>query len=321
MPKSFDLNLLTALDALLHTGSVSAAASRMNLSTPAMSHTLARIRVVFEDPILVRAGRKLVPTTRALEMREQVGKLVACAHDLTRPKDALAWTRSSREFVIRAPDGVAIVHGAVLLAGLRARMPAATLRFLPESDADPTALREGRIDVDVGAVVDTSSEMLSSLLFEQPIVGVAKKGHPLFDSKLTAHRFATHQHVATTHRRAGAETIDRALAAAGLARRIALAVPSSFGALIAASRSSLVACVPEPLARSLAPAFGLKLFGLPVAVPDEKIVQLWHPRMDADPAHMWLRECIEVVSKPVDAAVSARRSRHRLLVGLIDSSR
>lgn len=318
--KTFDLNLLTALNALLTTGSVSAAADRMNLSTPAMSHTLARIRVVFEDPILVRAGRRLVPTMRALEIREKVAKLVEGAHDLVRPDGLDAWMRSRREFLVRAPDGIAIVHGAALLAALRTRMPAATLRFLPESEADPAALREGRLDLDLGSVVDTSVETLTSVLFEQSIAGVAKKGHSLFDVGITARRFAAHPHVAITHRRLGADTVDGALAVAGFARSIALEVPSAFGALIAASRSELVACVPEPLARNVASALGLRLFKLPMAVPAEKVVQAWHPRMDLDPGHRWLRACVESVSKLGDSEGSTRKARHQSLIGLIDSS-
>ena len=84
-----------------------------------------------------------------------------------------------REFVVRAPDGVAIVHGASLIAALRQAMPLATLRFVPESDSDSSALRDGRIDLDVGAVHDHGPEIRSALLYEQHIVGVVKAGSPV----------------------------------------------------------------------------------------------------------------------------------------------
>lgn len=149
-----DLNLLTALDALLSTGSVSGAAQRMHLSAPGMSHTLARIREALGDPILVRAGRKLIPTPRANALREPVRRLVAEASELMRPGSGVPLAMIEREFTVRAPEGMGIVYGAALLEAIREEVPLVRLRFVPESESDALALRDGRIDLDVGALVD-----------------------------------------------------------------------------------------------------------------------------------------------------------------------
>lgn len=313
--KSLDLNLLSALDALLSTGSVSAAAQRMHLSPPAMSHALARIREALGDPILVRAGRRLMPTPRAVELREPVRRLIAEARELMQPGGASPLARMRREFVVRAPEGAGIVYGADLLALLQKTVPLATLRFIPESDSDAMALREGRIDLDIGTVHDRGPEIQTSLLYEQQLVGVARADHPLLGSRVTLKRFAAEPHVAVTRRTRALEPLDSLLADAGVARRVVLSVPSAYGALMAAARSDMVACVPDHMARTVGSALGLKSFKLPVAVPAEQVVQAWHPRLDADAAHRALRECVATLPSKVSHGPLRQRAHKALLAG------
>ena len=293
----YDLNLLTALDALLATGSVTQAAARMNLSTPAMSHQLARIREAFGDPILVRAGRKLVPTPRALALVEPVRALLAQAQALRAPLDAQGLASVRRRFVVRAPEGIAVVFGASLSRAMQVDMPLATLQFLPETHADPAALREGRIDLDVGSFRSTDPETETQVLSEQTLVGAVRAGHPLLKGRkrtpLTAERFAAARHVGATPRAGEGSPVDAALLAQGLQRQVALLVPSTFSALIAASRTDLVASVPERTARGMAASLGLAIFDLPFPVQAEPMRMAWHPRHRADLAHRWLRDCIQ----------------------------
>lgn len=311
-----DLNLLAALDALLSAGSVNGAADRMHLSAPAMSHTLARIRVALDDPILVRAGRKLVPTPRANAMRESVRRIVTEAKELMQPGSGVPLGQIDREFTVRAPEGMGIVYGTALLEAMREGMPLIRLRFVPESESDASALRDGRIDLDVGVLADRGPEIQTSLLYEQHIVGAVKAGHPLLGSRVTTKRFASQLHVAITQRGRVRESIDVLLEDVGAARRPVLTVPSAYGALLAAAQSTLVACVPEPLARTVMQALELEIFKLPVAVPSEKVVQAWHPRDELDPAHQRLRECVASVSKQVGFGPLSRRaqSSHRALI-------
>jgi DNA-binding transcriptional LysR family regulator len=243
----------------------------------------------------VRAGRKLVPTPRANAMREPVRRLVAEARGLMQPGSAMPLPQVEREFTVRAPEGMGIVYGAALLATIREHIPLARLRFVPESESDASALRDGRIDLDVGTLVDCGPEIHTALLYEQHIVGVVKAGHPLLAARISPKQFASQEHVAITQRGRTRESVDVVLEAAGIFRHAALTVPSAYGALMAAARSSMVACVPEPLARTVAPALDLKIFKLPVAVPSERVMQAWHPRDDVDPAHRHLRESVAFV--------------------------
>ena len=291
-----DLNLLIALDALLETGSVTAAAQRLHRSTPAMSHTLARIREMVGDPILVRAGRSLVPTPRALELMEPVNRLLAQANELlAHGRDANRLAAVKRTFVIRAPDGIPVVFGAALAAALEETMPAARLQFLPEGHSDVSALREGRIDLDIGSFRGRHPEIEVEVLSEQKLVGAVRAGHPLLQGRLTAKRYAAQRHVTVTLRQGETSPVDAALEEENLARFVALQVPSAYGALVVASRSQLVATVPERTARTMRAGFGLDLFELPLQVPTVSTVMAWHPRHGNDAAHAWLRDCLKRV--------------------------
>lgn len=297
MANTYDLNLLAALDALLATGSVTEAATRMHLSTPAMSHTLARIRETFGDPILVRAGRKLVPTSRALALAEPVRALLAHAQALREPADTAGLAAVRRHFVVRAPEGIAVVFGATLSRALEREMPLATLQFLPETHADPGALREGRIDLDMGSFRTIDPEAETRVLSTQPLVGAVRAGHPLLKAlkqpTVALAQFAAARHVDVTRRSGEGSPVDSALAALGRQRQVVLLVPSTFSALIAASRADLVASVPERTARGMAASLGLTVFELPFEVQSTPMRMAWHPRYQADPAHRWLRDCIQ----------------------------
>ena len=301
-PRHFDLNLLTALDALLATGSVTEAAERVHLSPPAMSHTLARIREAFGDPILVRAGRRLVPTARALALAEPVRQLLAQAQALRTPIDAQDLSTVRRHFVVRAPEGIAVVFGGRLSDAMAAAMPLASLQFLQETHQDPGGLRDGRIDLDLGRLSSVDPEVEAEVLApsQQAMIGAVRTGHPLLSTHrgkptLTPQRFAAARHVGINLRPGEHSIIDEALAAHGLQRHVALRVPSTFSALIAASRTDLVACAPERAVRSMAESLGLVVFNLPVQVPSQSLQMAWHPRHNTDPAHRWLRDCVRTL--------------------------
>ena len=157
--QSIDLNLLIALDALLTEGSVIGAAQRMNLSPPAMSRTLGRIRLALGDEILVRAGRGMVPTPRALELHGRVRELVEDVRGVLRPDADAGPETLARSFTIRASDYVAGVFGVPLQAIAAREAPQVTLRFADQGKEDANALREGRIDLDIGVLGDIGPEI------------------------------------------------------------------------------------------------------------------------------------------------------------------
>lgn len=291
--KTYDLNLLRVLDAVLSAGSVSAAAERLHLSVPATSHALARLREVVGDPLLVRAGRKLVPTPRAQELREPVAQWMAQADGLLRHGRGPDPATLQRHFVVRAPEGLAIAAGAALAMHLRAELPRCTLSFVSETHDDPAALREGRVDLDIGHFRPRDPEVQSVELMRQRQVAVVRRGHPLAARAPSARRYAAALHVAVQRRDDSASLVDEALAALGLARQIVLTVPQANVSAIIAARSDLVATLGERIAAAMAPSQGLVVLRLPFAPQPEVLRMAWHPRQSADPAHAWLRRRFE----------------------------
>jgi DNA-binding transcriptional LysR family regulator len=288
-----DLNLLITLDVLLAEGSVARAARRLRLSPSAMSRALARLRAATGDPLLVRAGRGLVPTPRALALREPVGRLVQDGQAVLRPAETLDLKRLARTFTLRTRDGFVESFGADLLARVGREAPGARLHFVEKADKDSAPLRDGTIDLETGVIGrDTGPEVCTQALFRDRFVGVVRKGHALSRGTVTPQRYAAGRHV-PVWRRDGRDRIDEALAALGLEREIAASVGTFAAALALVRGSDLIASVPERHTAKL--RAGMHSFVLPLALPEFTVSLLWHPRLDADPAHRWLRGCVREV--------------------------
>lgn len=283
-----DLNLLVTLDVLLAEGSVARAARRLHLSPSAMSRALARLRATTGDPLLVRAGRGLVPTPRAQELREQVGTLVREGEAVLRPAAGLDLTRLVRTFTLHSSEGFAENFGPALIARIAAEAPGVRLCFLQKPDKDSQALRDGRVDLETGVVDATAApELRVQALFRDRFVGVVAREHPLSREDVTVSRYAAGRHIHVSRRGSDRGAIDKALQALGLERTVVAIVGGFATALALARGSDLIASVPERHTGNL--RAGLHSFPLPVAIPEITVSLLWHPRLDADPAHRWLR--------------------------------
>ena len=289
-----DLNLLVTLDVLLAEGSVARAARRLRLSPSAMSRALARLRETTGDPLLVRAGRGLVPTPRAIELREAVGPLVQDAQAILRPAGKPNLGEVARTFTLRTIDGFVENFGPRLLARVGREAPGIRLRFVPKLEKDNAPLREGTVDLETGVVGETTGpELHVQAVFRDRFVGVVRKGHALARGRITPARYASARHVLVSRRGADRGPVDEALGALGLAREIATTVGGFSAALALARASDLVATVPERHTGDL--RAGMHGFALPFAVPELTISMLWHPRVHADPVHRWLRACVREV--------------------------
>jgi DNA-binding transcriptional LysR family regulator len=280
-----DLNLLVALDVLLDEGSVAAAARRLQLSPSAMSRTLARLRETTGDPLLVRAGRGLVPTPRALELRDRVGQLVQDAEAVLRPVAEINLAELARTFTLRTSEGFVETFGPRLIDRVSAEAPRVRLRFVQKLDKHSGLLREAAVDLETGVVGKaTGPEVRTQALFRDRFIGVVRAEHPLGQGRITAARYARGQHVEVAQH---VGPIDGTLQSLGLVREI-VAIVGGFSTALALARSSdLIASVPERHTGSL--RVGMHSFPLPFATPEITVSLLWHPRLDADPAHRWLR--------------------------------
>ena len=295
-----DLNLLAALDALLSEGSVAGAARRLNLSESAMSRTLARLRTATGDELLVRAGRTMVPTPHAQALRERVSMLALEARQVLQPAGS-RWDLATlqRSFTLRANDGFIEAHAPRLVARAAQEAPGARLRFAPKPDKDTRPLREGLIDLDIGVLGEAAPELRVQALYRDRFVAAARAEHPLLrDGEPSVERYAEADHVITSRRGRETGPVDAALAEMGLKREVRVIVPSFRAALAIAAESDLIALVPASYFQSPQQLGGLRCFELPVTVPPITISQLWHPRLDRDPAHRWLRGLLLAVCRP-----------------------
>jgi DNA-binding transcriptional LysR family regulator len=286
-----DLNLLITLEAVLAEGSVARAAQRLHLSPSAMSRALARLRETTGDPLLVRAGRGLVPTPRALELREQVSQLVQDAKVVLRPAERLNLTQLVRTFTIRSREGFVENFGPDLIARVGAEAPGVRLCFAQKPNKESTSLRDGTVDLEIGVVGKTTGpEVRAHALFSDRFIGVVRMGHALSQGEVTPSRYAGGRHISVSRRGLDKGPIDEALKPLGLEREIVTIVGGFSTALALAQASDLIASVPERQTGNL--RAGMYSFPLPVPTPEVTISLLWHPRLDADSGHRWLRDLV-----------------------------
>lgn len=297
--ESSDLALIQTLDALLQEVSVTRAARRLGLSTPAVSHALSRLRERFSDPLLVRAGRQMVLTPIAEQLRPSVHEVMTLATSVFEQRGPFDAHRMEREFVVSVTDHVLMVLGLEFDTMLRTQAPRIAIRFVPPSLDDAQLLRQGAIDVAVGIYGELPPELRTRHLLTDRFVSVVRKGHPRVGRRLDLDAFVTLEHVQVAPRGQPGGYLDDTLARMGLRRRVARAVPYFHIALGMIATTDYVLTVSERVARSAADSLGLQVFEPPIELKPYALSMLWHPRNDADEGHRWLRERLAEVAARV----------------------
>jgi DNA-binding transcriptional LysR family regulator len=281
-----DLNLLTALDALLEEGSVSGAAARLYVTTPAMSRTLGRIRLVTGDEILVRTGRTMTPTPHAVAIRDEVAALVAQSRAVLSPRRELDLAKLERTFSVVAHDAAITAIGPSLLVEVQAEAPGVVLRLLAEAATDTSELARGQVDLEVSGSRPGTPSIHCETVALHPLVVALRSRHPLGRGTLSLERYASARHVIVSRRGRLRDPIDDALLTHRFRRRVVATVATSSAALDVVRDSDLVAVI----AASRTTPTGIITRPLPIDLPSVPMNLLWHHRYDNDPAHRWLRD-------------------------------
>ncbi|MEV6912329.1 LysR family transcriptional regulator [Amycolatopsis sp. NPDC051071] len=293
MVDQLDLNLLRVFDALLRDSSVTAASERLHLSIPATSRALGRLRRAMGDPILVRAGRGMVPTPFALRTAPRVRSLLDEASALISADRDLAIGDLERTFTIRINDGVAATLATAAVEATAAVAPGVVLRFVGEGSESAEALRDGSVDLDIGAGDVAAPDIRSVLLYRERVVAIVRADGPLGKTnRPTLARLCRHPHVSASRRGRARGPLDDVLEAAGLQRRVAAVVPTSAVAAFLVASSDYIGLAPQRLAEQYGRALGIRWFPIPADLPEIEVRLLWHARLDADPAQRWLRDTI-----------------------------
>lgn len=287
--ESRDLALLTTLDALLQEANVTLAAKRLGLSTPAASHALARIRQRLGDPILVRAGRSMVLTPRAEQLRPLVRSLVEDATRVLSAAVPFSPRDLTRTFTIYTTDHVLLVLGPAVDRILREEAPEVCLRFLPSVMEDWVPLREGAADLSVCILGHFPPEFRTRRLFTDRFVCVVRQDHPCVGRRLTLDEFLALEHIVVSPLGRPSH-VDAVLAERGLERRIRRVVPFFNAALLMAACTDYVLTLSDRAALALASTLGLRVVEPPLPLATYSLNLLWHPRLEDEPANRWLRD-------------------------------
>jgi len=305
--ESRDLSLLLTLDALLQEANVTLAARRLGLSTPATSHALARIRERLDDPLLVRAGRRMVLTPRAEELRPQVRSLVEDATRVLTAAVPFSPRELERSFTIFTTDHVLLVLGPALDRILRTESPGVSLRFLPSVMEDWIPLRDGVADLSVCILGHFPSEFRTRQLFTDRFVCVVRADHPRVGKRLTLDEYLALEHIVVSPL-GRPSSVDAALAERGHARRITRVVPFFTSGLLMAATTDYVLTVSDRSALALADTLPVRILEPPLPLAPYSLNLLWHPRLENEPANRWLRDVfVRAAAEAAPEATSVRR--------------
>ncbi len=303
-----DLNLLVALDELLSSRSVSRAAERLNLSQPAMSAALSRLREYFQDELLVLQGKKMFPTPYAEQLAPLVKECLGNAEAVIRAKRGFDPATAQRTFHVVASDYITAVTIVPLVERLAQLAPQVRLDIAFPSDEAYVQLRDGKVDLLISPLALLPPETPNELLFEEDHVVVGWKDNPIFKKPLTEDRFFAAGHVGVAlgaHR----ELVfaDKALNAMNKPRRIEVFAPSFASVPWLLLNTARISVMHERLARSMARYFPIRIVPLPLQIPRLQEVMAYHPSRRADDGLQWLRAQFHAVTGSKTASMPRRR--------------
>lgn len=304
--RTVDLNLLVDLDALLDTRSVTGAARRLNLSQSAMSGSLARLRKLFDDPLMIRNGRDLTLTARAEALAAPVKDVLRRVDGVLAGPGAFVPATDTRSFSISASDYATATLLAPLIRTLSAEAPHVTVNVRPRSDDVHDLLRQDRADLAIEPQENMGPTSLpSASLFTDRWLCIldATVHRRTVRAGLDLDRYLSLPHVVySIGQDMQLNLADRHLTGLGLARRVELTVESFLLVPLLVRGTALVSLVLERTA-SFLPMDGLLLVEPPVPVPDISEAMYWNPRHTDDPGHAWLRRKVLATA----AALPGRR--------------
>lgn len=290
--RAMNLNLLPALEALLVEGSVGGAARRMHVSQSAMSHSLAKLREVFGDPLLVQHGRGLVPTERAVHLLSTLPTAIEGMSAALSAPEPFDPKTSNQVFRLATVDYFELTMLPGVLDYLAKSAPFASLDIERFTPASLTELARGDIDLALvgGSVPHPPTGLRRAALFRDPFSVIARKGHPDIGRHLDLETYLRLGHVLVSVEGGKEGAVDRALAKLGRTRRVALRVPHFVSAPLAVRSSNHVSTIASSVAERARELFGVRVYSPPLEVPAAQVVALWPRRHDADPARQWFRD-------------------------------
>ena len=287
--KQRDLGLLLALDALLEEQSVSAAAQRLGVSQPAMSTQLKRLRDLFNDPLLTPSGRRLVATSRALSLKEDLRQHLQELDALVRTNRGFDPATSRKTFRIIATDYAHAILTPALSEQITLQAPQCRLAFLsfaPKTVWQMLVSDDADLAIVTGMKLDEARKRSG---IEEGFCVIQRKGHPLGTGPMSIEAFCSADHILVSPEGGGfVGMADRMLNEKGYRRKVAVSLPSFLLAPTLVSQTDLICLFPRRLAALHADI--VDMIEPPFDTPTFRADLLWHARRHHDPAHIWFRD-------------------------------
>lgn len=296
-----DLNLLTAFDALLMERNVTKAASRVGVSQPAMSSALARLRLLFNDPLFIRTQHGMAPTVKALELSDRIQHALAEIRGALKPEEAFDPASSVREFRLATTDYGDVIILPQLVQRLKSLAPGITLRAsrLRRSDTR-LALQSGELDLAIAWRLEEPPfdhrAFCTRSLFRERLVCIVRKDHPHVGDRLTMKQFLQLEHVVVSASDGSPMIVDSILAQEGLSRRVSVTVAHFLAAPIIVAQTDLMATVASRVTHLFSDNVHLRILKAPISLPALTVRTIWHERSNNDPAHRWFRKLLADVA-------------------------
>jgi DNA-binding transcriptional LysR family regulator len=294
-----DLNLLVVLEAIVAEGGVSRAAVRLNLTQPAVSHALARLRLQFDDPLFVRQGRTLVPTARTRRLVEPLRQSLGALGRLLEPGQGFDPASSEMSFTVAMRDPTEVLLLPALMRRVAGEAPGIDLGIIQVRRRGIEAgLADGSLDAVLDIPLPLSEQIHRQQVGSDRFVVVARKGHPKVRPGLSLKTYLAQQHVMVTARRRGPGPEDIELGQHGLRRHVRLRCRSYVAAFRVVAETDLVLTMPQRYAVLMTRDLPLRALALPLKIPTLDLCLYWHDRVHEDPANRWLRgRLLEAIGK------------------------
>lgn len=303
-----DLNLFVVFDTIYAEGGITRASRRLNLSQPAISHALGRLRQMFDDPLFTRHGHNMTPTPLARRLIEPVRQSLQGLEVTLGKLDRFDPRTASKRFSVCMRDPLESVVLAELMGNIAKAAPNIDVNVVRSERRDlERELSAGTLDVALDVLLPLPDEIRRQRLAVEWLTVMARRRHPAVRAPLTLETYLAQEHIAVSSRRRGPSAEDFELGRYNLRRRVRLRCRTYFAACRVVSETDLILTMPRRYARILNAQFRNQLLPFPLEVPAFDTYIYWHANADADPANAWLRRQLIGIFR--DDSAAARRQR------------
>ncbi|MBU2955946.1 LysR family transcriptional regulator [Marinobacter sp. F3R08] len=307
--KNQELNLLHVFSTIMTEGSITRAADRLGMTQPAVSNVVSRMRTSWKDPIFVKRGRQVEPTSYAQSLWDQIRNPL---HELSNAVNSTRFSpgESRRTFRVAVTDLMLEMIWQPLVCELQHSAPGIDLHAVPFSPATAAnQLRDASVDFVIGFFEQHDHSLRSHWLFDTGYVLAMRSGHALSGQEVDLDSFLDAQHLLATMSGEAHGVVDDTLQSRGLERRVAVTVNHFSAVPNLLRKSDLIATIPEVITGDCEFCSGLSINDLPIDVEPTSLYLAWHTRHDRDPGIIWIRNLMERVAKECWTKAMAARGR------------